>query len=206
MHIVLEDIGKRYNREWIFKGLHREFLTGTQCAILGGNGSGKSTLLQILSGYLSPSAGSITWQHLQHTHTSETIYQHVTLATPALSLYDDFTLRENIQFFRQFKAFRNQVTLHEIAEQMQLEKHLDKPLKHYSSGMRQRVKLGLAILADSPLLLLDEPTSHLDARATQWFQNLLQANLSNRTLFVASNSHEEEIFLCTSRVLMDELK
>ncbi len=128
------------------------------------------------------------------------------MVSPALSLYDDFTLRENIAFFQKFKSLRANISLNEFAEKIQLEKHIDKQLKNFSSGMKQRVKLGLAIFADTPLLLLDEPTSHLDANATKWYQVILTENMYNRTLFVASNSHEDEIFLCNERVVMERYK
>lgn len=123
-----------------------------------------------------------------------------------MSLYDDFTLRENIAFFQKFKSLRGNISLNDFAQKIQLEKHIDKQLKHYSSGMKQRVKLGLAILADTPLLLLDEPTSHLDANATNWYQTLLQENIAGRSLFVASNSHDDEIFLCKDRIVMEDFK
>ncbi len=94
----------------------------------------------------------------------------------------------------------------EFVSTIQLEKQQDKQLGYYSSGMRQRVKLGLALLADTPLLLLDEPTSHLDTNAIKWFQDLLSENTEDRTLFVASNSHQDEIFMCTENISVEDFK
>lgn len=206
MQVALENIGKRFNREWIFKDVNCTFENESSCAILGSNGSGKSTLLQIISGYLTPSAGTVIWKNAHKEFSSDNVFCHVSMASPAMSLYDDFTLRENIALFQKFKSFRRNISLNDFAQKIQLEKHLDKQLKHYSSGMKQRVKLGLAILADTSLLLLDEPTSHLDANATQWYQALLKENISGRSLFVASNSYEEEIFLCTERLVLENFK
>lgn len=206
MQVALENIGKRYNREWIFKDVNRTFESESSCAILGSNGSGKSTLLQIISGYLTPSAGAVIWKNAYKEFSSDNVFSHVSMASPAMSLYDDFTLRENIVFFQKFKSLRGNISLNDFAQKIQLEKHIDKQLKYYSSGMKQRVKLGLAILADTPLLLLDEPTSHLDANATKWYQTLLQENILGRSLFVASNSHDDEIFLCKDRIVMEDFK
>lgn len=206
MQIALENIGKRYNREWIFKDVNHTFNSGSSCAILGSNGSGKSTLLQIISGYLTPSAGVVIWKNEFKEFSSDNVFSRVSMASPAVSLYDDFTLRENIDFFQKFKSLRGGISLNDFAQKIQLERHIDKQLKHYSSGMKQRVKLGLAILADTPLLLLDEPTSHLDANATKWYQILLQENILGRSLFVASNSHDDEIFLCKDRIVMEDFK
>jgi len=206
LQVTLENISKRYNREWIFKDVNRTFDNESRCAILGSNGSGKSTLLQIISGYLTPSAGTIVWKNESKEFSSDDVFSQISMVSPAMSLYDDFTLRENIVLFQKFKSLRENISLNDFAQKIQLEKHLDKQLKHYSSGMKQRVKLGLAILADTSLLLLDEPTSHLDANATQWYQTLLKENISGRSVFVASNSHEEEIFLCTERLVLENFK
>jgi len=84
----------------------------------------------------------------------------------------------------------------QFAQTLQLEKHLYKPLKSFSSGMRQRVKLGLVIMSDAPLLLLDEPCSHLDANAVEWYQSLLHLNAANKTVIIASNLDERETFMC----------
>jgi ABC-type multidrug transport system ATPase subunit len=81
-----------------------------------------------------------------------------------------------------------------------LEKHANHSLKTYSSGMKQRVKLGLSILSDAPLLILDEPCSHLDSAAVAWFQNLLNKNSDSRLILVASNSDEREIFGCNTSI------
>ncbi len=105
-----------------------------------------------------------------------------------------------VEFFLQFKKLKDGVDVKSFSEIIELEKHNNKQLQHFSSGMRQRVKLGLAILADTPLLLLDEPVSHLDKNAILWYQKLLQNNISNRTLFVASNSQADEIFLCRGKM------
>lgn len=206
MQIALENIGKRFNREWIFRDVNRTFERSSHCAILGGNGSGKSTLLQIISGYLTPSVGTISWKNDDTILSTDNVYSHVAMASPAMSLYDDFTLKENIVFFQKFKSLRGNISVKDFAQRTELEKQLDKQLKYYSSGMRQRVKLGLAILADTSLLLLDEPTSHLDANAIKWYQALLKENIDGRSLFVASNSHEDEIFLCNERLIVDDYK
>ncbi len=206
MEISLANIGKRFQREWIFRNVTTDFKSGSHCAVLGGNGSGKSTLLQIISGFLTPGEGEVIWKWNNSVIKSDEIYRYVSIATPYMNLYDDFTLNENISFFLQFKNFRNRISVSDFVSVIQLENQQDKQLGFYSSGMRQRVKLGLAILADTPLLLLDEPTSHLDANAINWFQNLLAENAEDRTLFVASNSHQDEIFLCTENLSVESFK
>ncbi len=72
--------------------------------------------------------------------------------------------------------------------------------------MRQRVKLGLAVLSDNQLLLLDEPCSHLDSKAVHWYQTLMEKNASGRTIFIASNSDERETFLSKNQIDINRYK
>lgn len=200
MEITLNNIGKRYQKEWIFKDVNIVFTPENPTAIIGSNGSGKSTLLQILSGYLTPSEGLVKWNAHGNLISVQHIFQKIALATPASSLYEDFTLRENIAFFSAFKNFQHGLSNIDVAKQMELEPQLDKQLKFYSSGMRQRVKLGLAIMAESDVLLLDEPSSHLDQNAIEWYQNLVGEFSKNRVICVASNKEEAETTFCNQRI------
>jgi ABC-type multidrug transport system ATPase subunit len=79
-------------------------------------------------------------------------------------------------------------------------------VRNFSSGMKQRLKLALAILSDTSLLLLDEPTSNLDATAIAWYGDLLREHVKDRTLLVASNRQEAEYALCTARVEVERWK
>ncbi|MCC6601276.1 MAG: ABC transporter ATP-binding protein [Crocinitomicaceae bacterium] len=206
MKIQAENIGKRFQNEWIFRKLSASFERGECVAINGSNGSGKSTLIQLLSGYLSPSEGRINWEKDGKSTAIESLYREVAMSAPYMSLYDHFTLKENILFFSRFKSFRNGADPAGISQIMELKKSEDKQLRYFSSGMRQRAKLALAILADTPLLFLDEPCSHLDARATKWYQELLLSNIEQRLVFIASNDQQNETFLCTGRIIMEQLK
>ena len=206
MEISLDNIGKRFQREWIFRKVSLNLVQNDRVAILGANGSGKSTLLQILSGYLTPSEGKIIWKENDQMIGVQDVFKHVALATPYMTLYEDFTLRENIQFFSSFKSFRDALSLREVAEKMGLSVQIDKPLKFYSSGMKQRVKLGLAIMSNTNILLLDEPSSHLDANAILWYQNLVQEFSSNRIICVASNKEETETLFCNKHLEVADFK
>jgi ABC-type multidrug transport system ATPase subunit len=198
MHVALHHIGKRYQKEWIFRGIDGQWNEDSCTAIFGGNGSGKSTLTQIISGFLSSSEGELRWSINDKPIPRDKVYEHVSLCTPVVQLWDDFTLRENIEFFLRFKSLRNHFSAADFMQIIELEKQEHRALKNFSSGMRQRVKLGMAILANTSLLILDEPCSHLDERAVQWFQQLLKMHSVGRTIFVASNKDERETFLCES--------
>ena len=193
MQIDLQDIGKKFGGKYIFRHLNRTFHSGDHIGIVGQNGSGKSTLVQIISGYLSASEGLVTYEGI----LSDQIWKHISLCSPAMGLYEDFTLLEHLQFTHGLKPFEGAFSVNEIPEILQLEKHGNKELKYFSSGMKQRVKLGTALLADVSCVFLDEPCAHLDKDAEKWFSEFVISSKKNKTVIVASNASDAELTGCS---------
>lgn len=190
MLIKLTGVGKRYNYEWIFRNLDYEFLPDRSYAILGHNGSGKSTLLTMLSGYLSSSEGSLAYQLGGQSLPVEGLFRHLSFTAPYQELIEEFTLTEIIDYHSRFKQMRLPST-RALIERLYLEKARDKFVKDFSSGMKQRLKLGLAIYTESPLLLLDEPTTNLDQEGVDWYLEHVTQNRKDRLVVVSSNvAHE----------------
>jgi ABC-type multidrug transport system ATPase subunit len=162
MKISLSDIGKRFNREWIFRHLSFSFEAGNPCAIIGHNGSGKSTLLQLIAGSSACSEGQIDFIRHGKPVTKETHYQFVSLTAPYLQLPDEMNVSEFFSFHFQFKRRLKGLSVDAIIRLLGLQDAKEKPMRYFSSGMLQRVKLAQAIFADTPVLLLDEPCTNLD--------------------------------------------
>lgn len=194
MQIEIQNIGKKFGGKYIFRHLDRTISAGEHLGVVGQNGSGKSTLVQIVSGYLSASEGMVNYSGV----SSNEIWKHVSLCSPALGLYEDFTLKEHLQFTHGLKPFESCYSLNAIPEILQLEKHSNKELKYFSSGMKQRVKLGTALLADVSCAFLDEPCAHLDKEAEKWFADFVLASKKNKTIVVASNASETELTGCSA--------
>lgn len=200
MEVALRSVTRSFGREVVFRGVDHVLAPGSRTALLGPNGSGKSTLLQVIGGALSATSGTVTHQLNGRVIDPEAVYRHVAFATPYLGLYEDLSLRDTLAFHRRFKPFRPGITDEDVARAAYLHQELDKPVRQFSSGMKQRLKLVLALMSDVPLLLLDEPTSNLDARGIAWYGDLLQAQAEGRTLVVASNRVEAETALCTAQL------
>ena len=105
MTLTVENLGKRFNREWIFKNFNYNFTDGVY-AITGPNGSGKSTLLQVLWGQLPQTTGTAAYRHLNANIPVEDIYAHLAIATPYMELIEEFTLTEVLKFHFSFKKIR----------------------------------------------------------------------------------------------------
>lgn len=204
MTIDLANVGRRFNQEWIFRNVDYKFVSGEKYAILGPNGSGKSTLLSVLLGNLSPSEGSVNYKKTADIPVEE-IYRDISFAAPYLDLIEEFTLQETIRFHFQFKAFYKGMSAAAVLDLLGLAKSQDKALKYFSSGMKQRTKLALACCSDTPILLLDEPTSNLDKQGMDWYLQLIEQFSGDRMLVIGSNQESEYSF-CNHFVHLTDYK
>jgi ABC-type multidrug transport system ATPase subunit len=206
MQIILEKISRKYNFEWIFRNIDYRFESGEAYAILGSNGSGKSTLLQIISGHLHPTSGNIYYKLDDKNIEPDFFFRHVSYSGPYLEILEEFTLEEMIRFHHQFKSFRGNLSVEQVILATTLVKNRTKPIKYFSSGMKQRVKLTLAILTDTPIVLLDEPASNLDQQGIEWYRNLVRSNSQDRIIIICSNSQAAEHDFCGHEIVIDHYK
>ncbi|MGM9476599.1 ABC transporter ATP-binding protein [Pedobacter sp. GSP4] len=204
MKISLSNVGRRFNKEWIFRNLSTEFSSGNSYAILGPNGSGKSTLLSVLTGGLSPSEGEISFSADKEIPV-ESIYKYISLAAPYLELVETFTLKEIIDFHFKFKNFSPGLDAKKLIAVLGLEKAANKQIKYFSSGMKQRTKLALACCTDTPILFLDEPTSNLDVQGINWYLELIENFGKDRLTIIGSNQIQEYEF-CTNQLQIADYK
>jgi len=206
MKTTLLNIGKRYNATTIIENFNYSFEEGNRYALLGGNGSGKSTLIKIISGVLSPNHGTVSYFRNKNEIPRELVYKEISFAAPYIDLILDYNLIELASFHFSIKPLNESLTIDEIPAILHLEEHQTKPLKQYSSGMLQRVKLGLSILANTSLLLLDEPTTNLDANGEDWYRGLIDRFSQAKTIVVCSNHRSSEYSFCDEELNMENYK
>jgi len=204
--IQLDNVGKRFNKEWVFRKINLELSSANNYVVLGRNGSGKSTFLQTLAGRYETSDGTVKYTIDEQEIVVDEIYKHLSICAPYLELFEDYTLVESIELQSKFKPFIEGIELSYIPELLQLAPSKDKQLKYYSSGMKQRVKLGLGILADTSILLLDEPTNNLDKNGFDWYQKLIAANSNERLIVVCSNDQAHEYEFCNESLNIEDFK
>src|ERR1700712_213681 len=205
MEISLQNIGRRFNRDWIFRNIDYTFTSGETYAILGPNGSGKSTLLQVLNGSLAPSMGAIDYSLNDQPIEVDAIFNQLSLAAPYLELIEEFTLDEMTDFHFKFKNYRPGMDKKAVADLLHLDGAKNKMIKYFSSGMKQRLKLALAFCSDTPLLMLDEPTSNLDSQGVDWYLSLVQQFAAGRLTIICSNQEHEYSF-CSQRLNISDYK
>ncbi|PPK84280.1 ABC transporter family protein [Neolewinella xylanilytica] len=187
MTVRMEDVSKRFGRQWVIKQFSEAFHTDTIYGIRGRNGSGKSTLLRMLSGQLSPSRGRVVFQKAGVAIPPDRIYRYVSWTGPYFEVVEELTVLEMLTFHFRLKPAAEGMTPAIILDRTGLTPFADRPLLDCSSGMRQRILLATALYAAAPILLLDEPTVTLDREAAEWFEAELQRFAVGRLTVIASN-------------------
>jgi len=205
MKISLTDAGKRFNRDWIFRHLTYEFSEGQSYAIIGPNGSGKSTLLQALSGSLQLNEGNSDWIFDDKKIDKEIVFEKISICAPYLELVEEMTLNEFLEFHHQFKPFLTSVTPDIIISILGLGEAVNKQIRNFSSGMKQRVKLAQAIFSDVPVVLLDEPCTNFDDLGVELYKQLINDYCKKRMVIVSSNDHHEYEF-CNYKLNISDWK
>jgi len=199
--VRLNNVGKRYNREWIFRHCTYTFTSGKKYAITGPNGSGKSTLLQVIAGATLHNEGTIEYNNGQPAGPggtsipNEKHYANISIAAPYLELIEEMTAKEMMEFHSKFKPLIASLSILEMLKIVGLENAVNKQLRYFSSGMKQRLKLAQAFFSNTPILLLDEPTTNLDADGIALYLSLI-ANYTKDKLVIVSSNVKEEYGFC----------
>lgn len=206
MEIILENAGKKFSTEWILRRVDLRLTTGNGYAFVGANGSGKSTLIKLIMGQLPVNEGLIAYRRDAELIHVDDWHRYLVMAAPYLELIEEFTLLEFVAFQSRFKPFKGALSVEEFIDFAQLSHAAGKLIRHFSSGMKQRLKLAVAFQTDVPLVFLDEPTSNLDHNGIRWYQeNVLRLMDTGQLVVVGSNQPEEYTF-CKSLVKMADYK
>ncbi|MFM7023126.1 MAG: ATP-binding cassette domain-containing protein [Flavobacteriales bacterium] len=203
MDLKVNNLGKKYEGNWIFRNINLSVSSGSKILIKGRNGSGKSTFAKALSGLILPSEGNILYSLNGVQIQDDQAYQYIQLMGPYVDLVEDFTLKEALAFHSQFRPFVEGMNVSDIIAAGNFTGQEDKYLRHFSSGMKQRAKLLLALFTNSALVILDEPVSNLDEWGVEWYLRLMSDYAKNKTILVCSNNAQQEAAFCTESISME---
>lgn len=205
MQINVSNLGKKFQREWVFKKVNLTLKQGESYVLIGPNGSGKSTLMLILTGLLPSSQGEVKYQQDGRDIPEDQFYLHQSIVAPYQELIEEFTLEELLDFHFSFKQPYEKMSIKAMIEGLYLTEARHKYIRQFSSGMKQRLKLGLAFYAQSDILFLDEPCSNLDAKGIHWYQQEVRKVLKDRIVIVCSNQPYEYEF-AKHQILIEQYK
>ena len=205
MQIKLSKVGKRFLRNWIFKDVNLTLEGERVYGLVGHNGSGKSTLLQIIAGFLSPSRGEVQFEKDGLSISRNDLNSHLSFCSPYTELIEELSLEEHLDFHKKFRPFLDNKSTADIIELLDMKKERNKAIRFFSSGMKQRLKLALSILCEASIILLDEPSTNLDAKNSAWFLEILAKYKGDRLVIIASNV-ESDLQLCSERISVEDFK
>lgn len=188
MQLELKNIGKRYNRQWLFRHINLSIETGKILSVTGRNGSGKSTLLQIAYGLIQPSEGEV----LVDGSISYEAHKLFALTSPYMELPLEFSIAElHDLYYSSGKLTTGLETF--LSYSMFSNEQATMAVKHFSSGMQQRLKTAFCLSSAAPVLLLDEPLTNMDKQGELWYKNCM-SDLVSRIVIIAGNNPAEYEF------------
>jgi len=176
----VHDLGQRFGDRWLFRGVEFELLAGQALIVLGSNGSGKSTLLRTIASLVPPTEGSIEIDGVLGMSTLE------------LALYPQLTAEEHLEFTSDARGCEPRIA--ELLNQVGLEAAAKVPAGRYSTGMKARLRMAMAIQHRPQVLLLDEPGAGLDEKGRVLTESICAAQRSAGVLVLATNDPSERRF------------
>ena len=207
MAINARGLTRRFGQVTAVDGIDLDIPRARIYGFLGPNGSGKSTTIRMLCGLMVPSAGTVTVLGHEMPRDAEQLRTRLGYMTQKFSLWDDMTVRENLEFMAQvfgLAAARRRQRIAAVADEFDLEALLKQRAGTLSGGQRQRLALGAATLHEPELLLLDEPTSAVDPQSRRDFWESLFALVARGVTILVSTHYMDEAERCHQLAILAE--
>lgn len=204
---MIEIIGikKKIKTKNILNTLNVELNTPSVIGLIGPNGSGKSTFLKIFVGLVNPTEGSIKYKGLNIMENREKINTKIGYMIEHPIYYPDLTGWENLKVISRYYGDFNEKRLEEIIKLVDIEDILHKKVKSYSSGMKQKLGIAMAIVHNPEIVVFDEPQNNLDATAILNFRNIIKYLKSQKkTIIITSHILQEISSFCDNILLLKD--
>lgn len=192
IRLAVNAVVKKFGNRTVIKGVSFDSEAPGSVGITGPNGSGKTTLLKLLSGLYAPDRGEIVVEHRGKPIKQEEYPGVIKMVSPELSLYAMLSACENLSFFAAVSGVLcNRERQEALLAEVGLAGRGNDRVGTYSSGMKQRLKYALALMAEPDILLLDEPTANLDEQGKSVIKAIMERYRSKKMLIVATNEAED---------------
>lgn len=203
MQIQITTLSHKFNKSVLFRNLNFSASSPDLIIVKGKNGSGKSTFLRIVSGFIFPTSGSVSFHPVSLTLLNR--HEWIGYCSPSINLYGELSGIENLELANKLRNKIHPKFQDWISGCGLSQSDLKKPFKSYSSGMKQRIKILASVSHQPELLLWDEPMNNLDRSGKDWVGSILNDIKSSTLIFLASNE-EEEIALSEKHIDLDMFK
>ena len=208
--VEIQEVSKRYGDTVALSGVTLQVEKGEIFGLLGPNGAGKTTLLSLLSLLLEPTSGTIRVLGQSLRQAGRELRRHIGIVPQELAIYGELTARENLAFFGALYGLAEtelRRRVQEVLAAVALEDRADERTHRFSGGMKRRLNLGVALVHQPELLLLDEPTTGVDPQSRNHiFEEIRRLNAQGVTILYTSHYMEEVQALCTRVGIIDHGK
>ena len=203
--LEVRGLSKRYSSRWVVQDVSFSATSGDVIGIVGSNGSGKSTLVKMLTSLVRPSDGSVHLVVNDETVDPSDVPRLCGMVAPYLQIYDEFTPVEHLNLHAKLHGeSMASDRVDKVLEMVGLESAQHRIIRSFSSGMRQRVCIALAISLMPPLLVLDEPGVTLDEAGRRALSACIGVAREHGSLVILATNDERESTLCTALVHLGE--
>lgn len=195
MSIIIENLSKTYDGNTVLESINMKVPKGSIYGVLGRNGAGKTTLLECMVGLREADQGLVYIQENQQKITFQEQKDRVGVQPQNYSLFERLTVKETFALFSSF--YKKSISVDSLIEKLQLTELENKQIKKLSSGQKQRVVIGVALIGDPEILLLDEPSAGLDVqvRMVVW-EIIKELREEGKTIILTTHYMEEAEELC----------
>jgi ABC-2 type transport system ATP-binding protein len=202
-------LSKRFKKNKAVDGVNIFLEKGETVGLLGPNGAGKSTIISMISSLISPSEGDVRLHNNSILASPGQLRRVLGVVPQEIALYTDLTAKENLEFFgkiHRLKGKKLKERVVEILEQIGLTERQNDVVKTFSGGMKRRLNIGVALLHDPEILIMDEPTVGIDPQSRNYIlEQVKRLNREkNMTILYTSHYMEEVEFLCDRIYIMDK--
>ncbi len=187
------NLGKAFGRRWLFRKLSFTVPHGMGLVIIGPNGSGKTTLLKLLCGLLLPTEGQVFWQIGEIRATPLRARMALGTVLPDCEPYEELTAEENLQLVAELRSVQPE-RVDEWFERTGLTSAKRQLVREFSSGMKLRLKLAMALISEPFALLLDEPTAMLDEQGRRLVSDLIEEQKRRGIVIIATNDERDVVY------------
>ena len=206
MRLIINKLAKAYGFLWALRDLSLDLPAGEFVAVLGPNGAGKTTLLKLLAGLIAPSGGTIQIDGSASSEEHSLRRRQVGFLTPADHLYDNLTVRENLQFFTSLYGRHDRAAgIQAVLDAVNLAERADEYVSSLSSGMKCRLSIAKWQLLQPGLLLLDEPYGVLDGSGVDLLETFLKAHCAQGHIVIMASHHvSRALKLCSRAIILHQ--
>lgn len=207
--LELVNISKKFKQFYAVKNLNMFIEKGEIVGLLGPNGAGKSTAISMLTSLIEPTTGDVRFNNSSMIKSPAPLRKVIGMVPQEIAIYPDLTAEENLQFFGRIYRLSGSHLKRKINEVLGLigltERRKD-VVKKFSGGMKRRLNIGVALLHEPELLIMDEPTVGIDPQSRNYILETVKRLNEEKQMTILYTSHymEEVEFLCDRIYIMDK--